>query len=698
MEGVQIHAEGQEVEKFLKELKENPPPNAVISEIKVNPIPPKGFKTFSIQKSKENGVPEVHITPDLAICDECIKEMFSPENRRYMYPFINCTHCGPRYTIIKEIPYDRKNTTMVEFKMCSECEKEYKNPKDRRFHAQPIACPKCGPQVFLYTGKGEKINTKEPLKYTVQALKKGKIVAIKGLGGFHIACSALSKKAVLKLRRKKKRPRKPFALMAKDLKTIKKYCIVTQEEQKLLVSPKSPIVLLEKRDNSLYYIAPKNKYLGVMLPYTPLHYLILQQGIPLLVMTSANIKDEPILKEKDEIVQLLGDTVDLILDHNRKIENRIDDSVVFEVSKKVIIMRRARGYAPSPVRSPLKLPPSLATGAEKKNTFAIAKDKNIFLSPHIGEFTSINTLTFFEQTLEKYIKWFGIEPEIIICDMHPDYLSTRWAEKQNKLLIKVQHHFAHILSTIVSENISPPVIGIAMDGTGYGEDGKIWGGELMLVNFTEYTRLGHLEYLPLPGGEKAIRNPELIAQAYLLHTIGKKESEEFFEKDLTNIEKILRNPKLSPPTSSAGRLFDAIAGLLGTTLKASYEGEAPISVENIAVHVEEFYPVNIQNRVFHVKHLLKEILCDIKKNTPKHIIAGKFHRTIAKLIKEWVVDVSRETGIKKVCLGGGVFQNRLLLKMVFEELSGFEVFVPTKVPVNDGGISSGQILLASRYA
>ncbi len=687
-----VHAEGEKINEFIEEIKKNPPPNSHITEIKIENSQPLNLKEFKIKKSKEDGIPAIHITPDLATCEECLKELFSKKDRRFMYPFINCTHCGPRYTIIISIPYDRKNTTMKDFKMCPYCKNEYQNPLNRRFHAQPVACPECGPQITLFSSNGKKQLKEDPLKETVNALKEGKIIAIKGIGGFHIACDATSKNAVLRLRRIKKRPRKPFALMAKDIKTIEKYCEVNLKEKEVLKSSASPILLLKSKTKTLYYVAPKNKYIGMMLPYTPLHHLIMKKGPEILIMTSANIKDEPIIKDKKELFEKLPE-IDLVLDHNRNIENRIDDSVLFQSSFGPIFIRRARGYTPSPISSPISLLPSLSTGAEKKNTFSLGKSQDIFLSPHIGELTSMESLKFFEETLEKYKKWFGIEPEIIACDLHPDYLSTRWAENSKKEIMKIQHHFAHIVATMSSWKLNQTVIGIAMDGTGYGEDGRLWGGELLLVQLKGYERIGWFEYMPLPGGEKAIKNPKLIAEAYLIESIGRKNAEEILKKDLSRTEKILKDKRFSFYTSSTGRLFDAVSALIGVTRKSSYEGEAPGALEWIAEETEESYEISMENKMFHVKHLVAQIAEDIKKGERKEKIAGKFHRTIAKVIKNWFSSVSRETGIKKLCLGGGVFQNRLLLSMIKEELKDKAlIFLPKGIPVNDGGISVGQIV------
>ncbi|MBC8499763.1 MAG: carbamoyltransferase HypF, partial [Candidatus Atribacteria bacterium] len=529
-QGVEIEVEGntEEINNFVNDIKEKLPPLARIEKIEVNELPLVGYKGFSIKKSivkEEDSF--VLVSPDISICEDCLQELFDPNNRRFRYPFINCTNCGPRFTIIKDIPYDRKKTTMNNFKMCSLCQGEYDDLENRRYHAQPNACADCGPQISLYQNK-RKSEGIDPIEKAVKLLKEGKIGAIKGLGGFHLACDATNNKAVVRLRRLKNRETKPFALMSFNLEKILQYCKLGEKEEEWLVNRARPIVLLKKRKDSLISpsVAPRNNYLGVMLPYTPLHYLLLKDNFTALIMTSGNIADQPIIGDNQEALEKLDGIADFFLFYNRDIFNRCDDSVVKIINDDNVFFRRSRGYVPHPIILDFKLKEVLALGGELKNTISFSKENYIFLSQYLGDLKSAETLEFFKESITNFKKMFKVKPEIIACDLHPDYLSTQYAEeikvKKGLKVVKVQHHHAHIVSCMAENNVKEKVIGVAYDGTGYGDDGNVWGGEFLLCDLKKYARAGHLKYYPLPGGDKAIVEPWRMAYSYLYSIYGPK--------------------------------------------------------------------------------------------------------------------------------------------------------------------------------
>ena len=509
---IEVEGSGEAINNFLSDLKIKAPPMARIETVEVAFDSPRGYTDFKIGESLSREGQYQLVSPDIATCDECQQEIFSPTDRRFGYPFTNCTNCGPRFTIIEDIPYDRPKTTMRHFKMCPQCQQEYADPLNRRFHAQPNACPECGPKLELVDGNGDRIDCGDAIKAASQLLKKGKILAVKGLGGFHLACDATSEAVINTLRARKRRQGKPLAVMLPTLEEVEKHCFVSVEEKKLLESPQCPIVLLRwKRSKISPAVAPNLKYLGVMLPYTPLHHLLLSEtGLP-LVMTSGNISEEPIARDNDEALRRLGGIADYFLVHNRDIYSRYDDSV-YMVEGAPQVVRRARGYAPYPIFLPFKSKQVLACGAELKNTFCLTKDEHAFLSQHIGDMENEETLEHFENTIELYKKLFRLEPQVIAHDMHPDYLATRYAlrlgAERGLSLVPVQHHHAHIVSCLIDNKdnrVEGPVIGVAFDGTGYGSDGKIWGGEFLIADYQNFKRVGHLEYVPLPGGETAIQ-------------------------------------------------------------------------------------------------------------------------------------------------------------------------------------------------
>jgi len=718
---VEIEVEGDEesLENFLIDLEAKAPPMARIEKVKTTFHPPNGHTGFQIQKSLSHEGKYQLVSPDIATCEDCKREIFSPTNRRFHYPFTNCTNCGPRFTIIEDIPYDRPKTTMSKFEMCPECQREYDNPVDRRFHAQPNACPKCGPGLELVNSNGNPIECNDIIKAAGELLKMGKILALKGLGGFQLACDATNEEVVNLLRGRKRRLSKPLAVMVATLEEIEKHCLVSPEERKLLQSPECPIVLLRWEHSSSNIspaIAPNLKYLGVMLPYTPLHHLLLREvGLP-LVMTSGNLSEEPITKDNNEALIRLRGIADYFLLHNRDIFARCDDSVCIVEDGKPQALRRARGYAPYPIFLPFKSRQILACGAELKNTFCLTKDEHAFLSQHIGDMENEETLEHFENTIELYERLFRIEPEIVAYDMHPEYLPTKYAlqgsSERGLSLIPVQHHHAHIVSCLVENEVDRPVIGVAFDGTGYGTDGTIWGGEFLLADWHSFQRVGHLEYVPLPGGVAAIKKPYRMALSYIHTLLGEGFSFEGLPISKRNpieleiIRQQLKRRINCPLTSSAGRLFDAVSALVGVREEIDYEAQAVIELEMIAPNeVDEFkrdcYSFSIVEhqgmRVVKLGEMFSMIVQDVKNRVSVPIISLKFHNTMAQIITRMCKLIARESRITQVALSGGVFQNRLLLKLATAALQreDFKVLTHHLVPCNDGGISLGQAVIAN---
>jgi hydrogenase maturation protein HypF len=715
---VDIEVEGAEkaVKNFLTALKAKAPPMARIESVKTSFHPPKGYAGFQIEPSLSQEGQYQLVSPDIATCHDCQREIFSSSDRRFGYPFTNCTNCGPRFTIIEDIPYDRPQTTMRKFKMCPRCQREYDDPLDRRFHAQPNACPDCGPALELVDSDGKLVKAEDIIKKASQLLREGKILAVKGLGGFQLACDATNQEAVRTLRDRKRRLSKPLAVMMANIKEIGKCCLVSKEEKKLLESPQCPIVLLKWKQSSdiAQTVAPSLRYLGVMLPYTPLHHLLLKEtGLP-LVMTSGNLSEEPIAKDNDEALRRLKSIADYFLMHNRDIYARYDDSVYMVEGGQPVALRRARGYAPYPIFLPFKAKQILACGAEDKNTFCLTRDEHAFLSQHIGDMENEETLGHFENTIELYKKLFRIEPEIIAYDMHPEYLSTKYAleagASSSVKLIAVQHHHAHIAGCLAENGVKGRVIGVAFDGTGYGADGTIWGGEFLLADCKDFKRVGHFEYIPLPGGAAAIKKPRRLALSYLYTLLG----EDFSLDGLplagldpaeTEIIKMQLKRKInSPLASSAGRLFDAVSALAGVRGEIDYEAQAAIELEMMAyakTDGAESYPFAIIGeggmRVVKLKELLAAVVADVRNKVPVPEISLKFHNTIAEIVTEMCKLIADDSKMKRVVLSGGVFQNRLLLKLASAALKreGFKVLTHRLVPANDGGISLGQAVVAS---
>jgi hydrogenase maturation protein HypF len=721
-EDVKIEVEGsrKSLAQFLLELQNSTPPLARIEGISHTYHPLVCYKDFEIRHSiAEEGKYQL-VSPDIATCKACLEEVFDPGDRRYRYPFTNCTSCGPRFTIIADIPYDRPQTTMRSFQMCPRCQAEYDNPLDRRFHAQPNACPVCGPALQLTDNRGNLLDGHDAMATASQLLRAGNIIAIKGLGGFLLACDATNDSAVTLLRHRKQRPFKPLAIMVSGLDEAKKYCEISTKEEEVLTSSQSPIVLLRLKSGSVISpaVAPNLKYLGVMLPYTPLHHVLLREtGLP-LVMTSGNLSEEPIAKDNDEALRRLSAIADYFLVHNRDIHGRYDDSVTMVEAGAAQIVRRARGYAPYPVHLTFDARQVLGCGAEEKNTFCLTRDNYAFLSQHIGDMENQETLEHFENTVSLYKKLFRIEPRVFAHDLHPEYLATKYAkelaaEQVDIKLVPVQHHHAHTVSCMVDNGVKSPVIGVAFDGTGYGGDGHIWGGEFLVADYQSYRRMGHLEYLPLPGGAIAIKKPYRTAIGYLIALLGEDALEQNLaflrQVDTTEVEAIkkqIQRKLNSPLTSSMGRLFDVVSALTGVRGEIDYEGQAAVELEMTAYDdVDEVggksYPYSIAEHdgvnTVQLKELFPAIIYDLQQGVSKATISAKFHNSVAKMISEVCRLIAGVTGIKQVALSGGVFQNRLLLRLVIPllESSGFSVLTHRQVPTNDGGISLGQAVVAN---
>ena len=699
--GLTLEVEGpkDKIEKFLLLLNKEKPPLAYVYSQQVEFLEPVGYKDFLILESEKTEERDVLILPDIATCEDCLRELFDPEDRRYMYPFINCTNCGPRFTIVEDLPYDRENTTMKVFPMCSECRREYEDPRDRRFHAQPIACPKCGPWITLFSSGGKLLSEREKaLEDTVRALEEGKIVAVKGIGGFHLLCDATNEESVKLLRIRKKRSEKPFAVMFRDIKQLKEFAKPTELEEALLLSPERPIVLIEKGKGIAESVAPSLKRIGAFLPYSPLHHLILHFFPKPVVATSGNLSEEPIVKDNGEALEKLSDLADYILLHNRDIKRRCDDSVVKVVGGVPTPIRRSRGYTPLPLFLPGRLRKKvLAVGGMLKNTFAIGVGDKVFLSQHVGDVENLSTLEVFEENVKDFLHLFKFHPEVIVCDLHPRYETSRWAEefseKEGIPLIKIQHHYAHILSCMAENNLKGEVLGVAWDGTGYGTDGTIWGGEFLLCRYGSFERLYYLKTFKLVGGEKAVKEPFRVALSLLFEAFGEEGIEVALkrlngvnEKKVEGIYRLWKGSLNSPQTSSVGRFFDGIASLLNLKHKVSYEGQAAMMVEDLCDPAEKgVYPFEIREGEIDWRPALLALL----EEKDKVKAASRFVNTLACMVSE----VVKLTGLERVCLSGGVMQNDYLVSRVKEFLKGdkIKVYTHQRIPPNDGGLALGQV-------
>ncbi|HEY5585580.1 MAG TPA: carbamoyltransferase HypF [Ruminiclostridium sp.] len=740
---IEVEATSNQIICFLERIKETAPIISKIESIYYEELPLEGFNDFSIRQSKMNSKGQIYISPDVCTCVDCLEELKSSKDRRFMYPFINCTNCGPRFTIIKDIPYDRDKSTMSSFEMCDNCRKEYTTPSDRRYHAQPVACHDCGPSLGISDENGNDISntqmtSNECTLYITEVIKEGQIAAIKGIGGYHLACNALNEAAVDRLRSRKQRDDKPFALMMRNLDVVAKYCKMNDKEMQLLKSPASPIVLLEKKvDMELpAAIASLNRYLGVMLPYTPIHHILFEQdGFPeILVMTSGNLSSEPIFyKDEDAISGLIG-IADAFLTNNRDIYIRTDDSVTRVFENKEYIIRRSRGYVPKPIKIDVhkllgidenyKIPSVLACGGELKNVFCLNKKNLFYLSHHIGDLENESTNIAFSTGIEHFERLFNITPEYIAYDLHPNYYSSLYAlNHSEKNKIGIQHHKAHIAACMAENQLVGQVIGVSFDGTGFGDDGNIWGGEFFKGGYYGFERVGHLEYVMMPGGDSAVKHPWRMAVSYLfsakmLDLIQENKGDEGYGKGLSlskisqnDIDftiKMLERGLNCTQTSSMGRFFDAVSALLGIKTDISYEGQAAIELEFYSVE-QNAEPYNIelcsQDGISASRYscfiaktdgIIKQIVKEIQAGKSRGHVSSRFHSTIAEIVLQGCKIIRDSSSLNSVVLSGGVFQNITLLKMSVNRLRkhGFKVYTHSEIPANDGGIALGQAIMS----
>jgi len=674
--GLEIEVEGPEsaVLRFLERLDSGKPPPAVILTREMSRLAPAGYSGFVIRDSDESGGKTASILPDLATCPECLEELLHPGNRRYGYPFTNCTHCGPRYTIVLDIPYDRRNTTMRSFELCPDCLREYTDPADRRFHAQPNACPVCGPRLS------------SPVAVAAQALRDGKILAMKGIGGFQLLVDARNADAVQRLRERKHREEKPFAVMAPSLEAVRRFAIVSPGEAALLQSSAAPIVLLEPLDNTGIApdVARSSPFIGAMLPYSPLHHLLMREHPHPVVATSGNRSDEPIAISEVEARERLSGVADEFLTHDRPIARPCDDSVARVSRGSVSLIRRARGYAPLPVRVNRRLPPVLAVGGHLKNTVAIAVDDRVFLSQHVGDLDTAEARESFERAIEDLCKLYSFRPEAVVCDLHPDYASSQWAGRSGLPVLRVQHHHAHLAACAAENDVSGPCLGVAWDGSGYGLDGTVWGGEMFLVDGEKMERIGHLRRFRLPGGEAAVRDAWRCA-ASLQVELGLSTTAP------PALRRMIEAGVNSPWTTSVGRLFDAVAALCGVARKNRFEGQAAMQLERAigSPGAAGAYPLPGGDW----EPLVRAILGDHGAGAAAGLISARFHNSLA----EWILATAQSAGVGQIMVSGGVFQNRYLTERV-SELSGragIRLYTHQRVPANDGGIALGQAVLSA---
>lgn len=695
-----LDATKEELDEFVQKIRDNKPPLSEIDSIKITRIKKtKSFEGFSIKMSEVAKNLSSHIPPDIAMCSECESELHDKSNRRFEYPFITCTNCGPRFSIIKNLPYDRKHTSMDEFVMCEKCSQEYKNPQDRRYHAQPIGCHECGPKLSLFDNSGKVIESENIIDKALKLITEGKIVAIKGIGGYHLVCDATNDEAVKLLRERKQRPSKPFGVMVKDIYMSKNIASMNEKEQTLLCSNRRPIVLLKKReDNALsQHVAPNINQIGLFLAYTPLHHLILQRLNRPIVATSANISDEPLCKSYDEIMRLRG-IWDFCLDNDREIVNSCDDSVAFVESGKIFMLRDARGYAPLYLKLPHKTDKKiLALGANQKSSVAITIGESVVLSPYIGDLGSLSSIEHYKSHIETLKRIYEFEPDVIVCDKHPNYESTKYAKElvaqnQDIELVQVQHHYAHILATMGVNSITSKVLGVSFDGTGYGDDGNLWGGEFFVCDLEGYERVGHFKYFKLLGGERAIKEPRRVALSFLFEIYGEDvfnlnnaTINSFSAVEIKTLYTAYKNGLNSPLSSSCGRLFDAVASILDVVQVCSYEGESGLLLETLYdENIFESYIFGIEDGEIDFSQIFRQIL-DEENN---RVAVSKFFNTIVEIIYE----MHKKYDLPLV-LGGGVFQNRVLLRLIMRKIP--DVVLPEMFVSNDGAIAYGQAISAS---
>jgi len=727
--GVLVEVEGapRGVETFLARIPADAPPLAVIERVTREEIAPNGKRAFEIVASAASGPPSTPVTPDAATCPECLAELVDPADRRHRYPFVNCTNCGPRFTIVRGVPYDRPLTTMAGFEMCARCRTEYEDPADRRFHAQPNACPDCGPSAWLAAADGRRLDpapSPDAVAAAAQALRHGLVVAVKGLGGFHLACRADDEGAVVRLRARKHREDRPFALMAADLHAARALVSLGPEEEALLLGRQRPIVLAPRREGARVAdgVAPGSPELGVMLPYSPLHHLLLDDlaasGCRAMVMTSGNVSDEPIAYRDEDALARLAPVADAFLLHDRPIHTRTDDSVVRAVAvgprRRPLMLRRSRGYVPGSVALPVPTErPVLACGAELKSAFCVAKDGRAWVGHHIGDLKNLETLTSFREGVDHFERLFAVEPEVVAHDLHPDYLSTAYAlEREGVELVGVQHHHAHLAACLAEHGEMGPAVGAIYDGTGLGTDGAVWGGELLVGGLEGFERAGHLRPVRMPGGEQAVREPWRMACAWLVETLGAEPpmprafSGRVEPERWRAVAELAQTGLASPLTTSVGRLFDAVAALCGLPVRVSYEGQAAVELEAAADSTERgAYPMPTSSSgsgddaplVLDARETVGALLADIDRGVSAPVLAARFHNGVAEATASACASAAARNGIETVVLSGGVFQNRLLLERTAARVldRGLRVLAPERLPPNDGGIAYGQAAVAA---
>jgi hydrogenase maturation protein HypF len=715
--GVLLEAEGDPgaVQELIRRLKPEAPPLAAIERLATESLPPAGAAEFRILASAADGAPYAPVTPDTATCEDCLRELFDPADRRFRYPFINCINCGPRFTIVRGIPYDRPLTTMAGFRMCPDCQAEYENPLDRRFHAQPNACPACGPHLSVLDRSGQAIAKRDAaLAEATAALRAGAIVALKGLGGYHLACLAAHEHAVAALRARKHREDKPFALMAPDLQATCRLVVLSEREQAFLLGRERPIVIARRRGGARVAaaVAPRSRDLGVMLPYSPLHHLLLHDVGETLVMTSGNVSDEPIAYRDEDALERLAGIADLFLLHDRRIETRTDDSVLRATDRRAppLLIRRSRGYVPASVPLPVPAPrPLLACGAELKSTFCVAKGERAWISHHIGDLENYETLRSFSDGIDHFQRLFAAHPEVVAHDLHPEYLSTKYAlEREGVELVGVQHHHAHLAACLAEHGERGPAIGAIYDGTGYGTDGTIWGGELLVGDLEGFERAGHLWPVRLPGGERAVREPWRMACAWLIAALGddaappKPIMRSVEPQAWRAVAQLARSGTASPLTTSMGRLFDAVAAICGVCLRANYEGQAAVELEaTCEAGEDDVYPLPLHRDggriVLDARETVRAVVHDLEAGTAVGRIAARFHNAVAAATTSALMLLACEHELDRVVLAGGSFQNRPLLERLTANLrsTGLRVLTPERLPPNDGGISYGQAAVAA---
>lgn len=712
-QGVSIEAEGKEevLRDFLLKIEPDKPANSSIYSLEYSLLDPAGYDDFQIRESGSSGDAQAVILPDIATCPECLAELFDPSNRRYLYPFTNCTHCGPRYSIMESLPYDRARTTMRTFGMCPQCQAEYDNPSDRRFHAQPNACPQCGPHVELWDLRGRHMESHHAaLLETAQAIREGRIVAVKGLGGFHLIADARNDQAIRRLRERKSREEKPLAVMCPSVDAATEICHADELEQRLLRSPQSPIVFLRRRSKDggvSGFVAPRNPYLGVMLPYTPLHHLLMRELGFTVVATSGNVSDEPICTDEEEAIERLAHIADFFLVHNRPIRRHMDDSIARILLGREFLLRRARGYAPLPIRVGVPVPPAgvLAVGAHLKNTVALGMNRSVVVSQHLGDLETAASVRTFRDTVEDIQRLHTTHAETIVCDLHPDYHSTRYALETGCRVVHVQHHLAHVLSCMTENGLDEPVLGVSWDGTGLGTDHTIWGGEFLVPDDDGFKRVGCLRPFRLPGGDAAVREPRRSAAGVLYELYGEAAFDEpllavnFSEPERRALAQMLGRHVHCPITTSAGRLFDAMASLIGLVQATRFEGHAAMSLEFVLDPAcRESYPVTLteteDGAVIDWAVMVEGVLSDTASGLVPARVSAKFHNTLV----DSIAAMARRTSIPAVVLTGGCFQNAFLLERTVLRLraDGFRPYWHQRVPTNDGGLALGQIVAACR--